>query len=89
MIKLCYTDISICVMNYKSTTGYFSVQRGVRQGDPLSPYLFILAIELKSIHVRHDEAIHGLSYDNHEIKLLIYTDDITAILQDEKDANGY
>ena len=86
MIRLCYTDISSCVMNYKSTTGYFGIQRGVRQGDPLSPYLFILAIELMSIHVRHDESIHGLIYDNHEIKLLLYADDITAILHDEEDA---
>ena len=86
LIKLCYTDISSCVMNYKSTTGYFNLHRGVRQGDPLSPYLFILALELMSIKVRNDITIRGLKYDQYEIKILVYADDITAILEDETDA---
>ena len=86
LIKICYSDISSCVMNFKRTSRFFNVQRGVRQGDPLSPYLFILSVELMSHHIRNNKLIRGLKYNHQEVKLLMYADDATAILQDETDA---
>ena len=85
-IKICYTDIYSCVTNFKNSSSYFSVKRGVRQGDSLSPYLFIIAVELMSINIRNNNAIRGLQFDNYEIKILSYADDTTAILKDETDA---
>ncbi len=85
-VRLCYSDIYSCVVNYKHSTPYFKVNRGVRQGDSLSPYLFILGAELMSIYIRNNNDIQGLKYGSEEIKILSYADDTTALLRDESDA---
>ena len=85
-IKLLYTNISSCIMNNNTTSTYFDILRGVRQGDPLSPYLFILAIELLAIYLRNRNDIHGLKFNGEEIKILTYADDTTAIVETVDDA---
>ena len=58
----------------------FTLERGVRQGDPLSPYLFLLAIETLAISIRENPEIDGIKIDKNETKLLQYADDTTAVL---------
>ena len=41
-------------------TNYFKVSRGVRQGCPSSPFLFVLAVEILAIKLRHDPDCEGI-----------------------------
>ena len=71
-----YTDVQSCVINNGLCSQYFHIKRGVRQGDPLSPYLFIIAVEILAIAIRNREDIIG----GLETKLLQFADDTTAVL---------
>jgi len=86
-IKLFYNDISSCVKNNGLSTGYFKVKRGLRQGDPSSCYLFVLAIELLLVYIKNNINISGINI-NHDVqlKLACYADDITCFVQDVSSA---
>ena len=79
-IKTIYTDISSCIINNKKSSKYFQLHRGVRQGDPLSPYLFIISLELLSCAIRRSNYIKGISIGSREYKLTQYADDLTLSL---------
>ena len=64
-----------CVINNGSSTGYFYLERGTRQGDPIAAYLFILALEILFIQIRDNHHIKGIMIDGQEIKLSAYADD--------------
>ena len=76
-----YSNISSCILNNGFSTQMFDVCRGVRQGDPLSAYLFIIALELLLINIRNDKNVKGIMVENREIKLTAFADDLTTFLQ--------
>ena len=54
----------------------------MRQGDPLSPYLFVVAVETLALAIRQNPQIIGIKIGGEETKLLQYADDTTAVLSD-------
>ena len=57
-----------CVTNNGHSTGYFPLERGCRQGDPLFEYRFIVCMEVLFIQVRENDYINGIKIDDREIK---------------------
>ena len=74
-ISTFYTETSSCVLNNGHFSPFFNLSRGVRQGDPLSPYLFIIVVELMAIALKNTRDVHGIKLFNTDYLLGQYADD--------------
>ena len=79
-VNVFYKNIQSCIINNGFSSHYFKIESGVRQGDPLSPYLFVTAIEILAIAIRNQNDIKGIKINDLETKLLQFADDTTVVL---------
>jgi len=78
-----YSDISSCILNNGFATRQFNLERGVRQGCPLSGTLFTIGIEILGNAIRRSNEIKGIEIDKRNtLKLTQYADDTTVFLKD-------
>ena len=85
-IKLLYTNIFSTIVNDGYSCGWFRLQRGVRQGCPLSCILFILCVEILAELIRNTAEIKGLKINDKEKKISQFADDTSCIIADEPSA---
>ena len=69
-----------CILQNGFISEAFNLRRGCRQGDPISPYLFILCAEILGKMVRENNDIKGIFINGKEYKLSQYADDTQLIL---------
>jgi hypothetical protein len=81
-IKTIYNNIESTVINNGNTSKYLKLESGVRQGCPLSAYLFIIIIEILANKIRSDPTIKGIQIDKKVIKISLLADDATCFLSD-------
>lgn len=82
-VKTCYKDINSVVALPSGTTTHFPIQVGVRQGCPISPYLFILAVEMLAIHIKNYTELTALRVLDTDIVISQLADDTTIFLKDK------
>ncbi|GJW72625.1 putative RNA-directed DNA polymerase [Tanacetum coccineum] len=79
-IHSCLNSAFASVLVNGSPTNEFKIERGLRQGDPLSPFLFILAVEALNValfEVTSNNIFHGIKVgkDKVHISHLQFADD--------------
>ena len=83
-IQILLDNRKSCIRNGGFISEYFNMGRGVRQGCPISPLLFILTVELLAINIRSDKNIKGIQVlgAHRALKIQQYADDTTLFLRD-------
>ena len=85
-VRLFYWKTESCISNNGWTSNFFELSRRVRQGCPLSPYLFIISVEILAEAIRNKREITGIKIQDTEFKLHQYTDDTTLILDGSEES---
>lgn len=80
LLMLCVESVKYSIFHGGREFGAIIPERGLRQGDPLSPYLFILCAEGLSAALHHKEnqgVVHGCRITRHApiISHLLFVDD--------------
>ena len=83
-ISTFYTNIKSAVIVNGQVSKWFTVGRGCRQGDPISPYLFVLCVEILAVMTRENEDLKGIHINGVEHKISQYADDTEFILDGER-----
>ncbi|PKU83813.1 Putative ribonuclease H protein [Dendrobium catenatum] len=87
-IKGCITDVYFSICLNGSLEGFFNSSTGLRQGCPLSPFLFCIAMDGLSNIITDQASSHnfkGICYKNFYINHLMYADDLLVMGESSKE----
>jgi len=83
-INAIHNNSSSCIINNGWTSELFNLERGARQGCPLSAYIFLICVEILGISVRQNRDIKGMKLYGEEFKLSQFADDTQLLLDGSK-----
>ena len=83
-IQIFYKNIKSTVLVNGQSSPWFEIKRGCRQGDPISPYLFILCSEILAIMIRENKNITGITIGETEHKISQFADDTELFQNGER-----
>ena len=84
-INTIYTLPEACIKNNGYFSESFSLQRGIRQGCPVSALMFVLCVETLGLKIRQHSGLKGFNLGNQvkQIKVVQYADDGIIFLNDK------
>lgn len=76
LIELLYTNPTAHIMTNNNLSSPLALERSTRQGCPLSPLLFTLAIEPLAMSIRAEANFSGITIGGHVHRISLYADDV-------------
>ena len=79
-IKLFQSGSESCIIQNGFMSDFLKLKRGCRQGDPVSPYVFILCAEILGKMLRTNKNVKGININGNDFLLSQYADDTQIFL---------
>ena len=85
IIKVIYDKPTANIILNGEKLKAFPLKSGTRQGCPLSPLLFGIALEVLATAIREEKEIKGIQIGKEEEKLSLFADDMILYIENPKD----
>ena len=83
MVATLYRNINSSVSLASGTSPRLNIKRGIRQGCPISPFLFLIAAEMLSIYIICCTQLVGIKIGENNVIISQLADDTCLFLNDE------
>ena len=84
-IEIFYKNIKSCVIVNGQVSTWFQIERGCRQGDPLSLYIYLLCAEILAIRIRQSSGVTGIKIKDVEYLISQIADDTSIYLDGSRE----
>jgi hypothetical protein len=81
-LQTLYKNSRSAVLNFNTQTNFFYLERSCRQGDPVSPYLFVIAIEVLVRRLKRQVKPIKIR-DSFEVGSVVFADDLSHFVPDK------
>ena len=86
-INIFYKNTKSYVIVNGQVSTWFSIERGCRQGEPLSPYIFfLLCTEILAIRIRKSPGVTGIKIKDSEYLISQCADDTSIYLDGRRES---
>ena len=85
-IEIFYKNIKSCVVVNGQVSIWFQIERGCRQGDPLSLYIYLLCAEILAIRISQSSSVTGIKIKDVEYLISQFADDTSVYLDGSRES---